>query len=90
MSANVENFKGGVFISRNGSRRMSRTSVTVKGIDFDVEYLVDGAFLAATDVDAEERPTVDLRIVEINGEEVQHVLSESVLEAITCAIEGQL
>jgi hypothetical protein len=91
MSISIEdviNGNGSVLHSRGVSRRMNSTQLSYCGVELEIEYLADGAFIAATDVDDMEIPICSIKVVKHCGEEITRLLSETQISELEERIES--
>jgi hypothetical protein len=91
MSFSIEdviNGNGSVLHSRGVSRRMNSTSLSYCGVELEIEYLTEGAFIAATDVDDVEIPICNIKVVKHQGEEITQLLSETQIGELEERIES--
>lgn len=85
----ILNYSGGKAYVRGQVKRLHRATVNLQGADIDVEYLVHGSFLPATETDPAEFPECDIRTVEIGHQDVTLLLRDtSLMEAIAAAVEA--
>lgn len=73
----IENRNGDVRHVRGQARRMSRETVSYKGVDIDVHYDVEGTYMPATETDPAEYPLCVVRKMEINGADVTRLLADT-------------
>lgn len=73
----IENRNGDVRHVRGQARRMSRETVSYKGVDIDVHYDVEGTYMPATETDPAEYPLCVVRKMEINGVDVTRLLADT-------------
>lgn len=85
----IANGNGGKIQYRGRERRLSRAIVSIRGVEIAAEYLVDGAFLSATETDPAEFPECDLKRAEIGGVDVTWLLEGTTTwDEITQAVEA--
>lgn len=83
---------GGMWLRKGRhAQRAIRTTVTIKNVDFDVEYVTDGYYVAATETDPAEYPTATVMGAQIGGIDVWHLFRDTAIgEDITEAVEREL
>lgn len=86
----IRNMSGHVWHKRGGSERASTADVIVRDAEIHVEYIADGDYLPATDIDDACYPTCRIKSIEIGGVDVTRLIGDSRLrEEIASAVEAQ-
>jgi hypothetical protein len=84
----IFNGSGGKLHTKAGTRRMSVASLTLCGVDLQVQYTAEGGYMPATETDPAELPMCVVRVIEIGGVDVTALL-ESKHDEIAELIEQQ-
>ena len=73
---------GHKWIHNGRAIRASKTVVTLKGVEIDVEYVTEGERLAATDIDDRCTPTARVLGAQIGGVDCLQLLDRGELEQL--------
>jgi hypothetical protein len=84
------NSNGSKELRRDGSwHRLHSKHVTHMGVDMEVEYSVDGAYLPSTDIDDECQPVCIPKHILVGGVDIMNLLDENVVSEIAQKVETQ-
>lgn len=85
----IWNGDGKKYPTSQSMKRASLATVSIRGVLFDAEYFVDGAYQAATETDPVCYPSCDLKAVEVNGQDITRAIKDTRLwEEIIEAVEA--